>query len=594
MVRAGTGLCIPGNHDVKLVRKLRGKEVKINHGLEATLAEFEALPAEPREASKSEVAGFLGSLVSHYVLDSGKLVLAHAGLREFALYGETTGETDEFGLPIRYNWAAEYRGDALVVYGHTPVPEPLWLNHTVNLDTGCVFGGALTALRYPELETVGVPAAKTYAEPVRPLEPATKIIPQQADDNLLDLEDVIGKRIITTRLRKNVIIREAQSIAALETLSRYTVDPKWLVYLPPTMAAPTTSSRDGLLEHPDEAVDYYRKEGVTSLVCQEKHMGSRAVVIICRDNAAAKARFGVSSEDPGTVYTRTDRLFFTDSDLQRALLTQLQNALHEANFWNDFATDWAVFDAELMPWSHKAQVLLEQQYAPTGASAQHTLELSLEALDSAQRRGQDTRMLLRQFAKRLQEVQRYTRAYRRYCWPVDNVTDLKLALFQLLATEGSVYTERSHVWHLEAVRRYLGNALSVVPTAFRELDLRESDAVGAVISWWEELTQAGGEGMVVKPAFPVTQGKRGVVQPGIKVRGQNYLRIIYGPEYLLPENLERLRPRNVSTKRSLALQEFALGLEALERFVKKVPLREVHECIVGILALENEGLDPRL
>ncbi|HEX2622017.1 MAG TPA: AAA family ATPase [Phototrophicaceae bacterium] len=176
MVEAETALCIPGNHDIKLMRKLRGKNVQITHGLADSLAQLEAEPPEFHR----QAADFIDSLTSHYILDDGKLVVAHAGMkesmagrasgtvREFALYGETTGETDEFGLPVRYNWAAEYRGDAMVVYGHTPVPEPEWLNRTINIDTGCVFGGALTALRYPEQELVAVPALYTYAEPARP------------------------------------------------------------------------------------------------------------------------------------------------------------------------------------------------------------------------------------------------------------------------------------------------------------------------------------------------------------------------------------------------------------------------------------------
>ena len=608
MVVAGTALCVPGNHDVKLVRKLRGKDVQVRHGLEATLAELSALPADLQESYARDVANFLDGLVSHYILDSGKLVLAHAGLREdlqgrasgkvreFALYGETTGETDHFGLPVRHNWAADYRGEALVVYGHTPVPEPVWLNGTVNIDTGCVFGGALTALRYPERETVSVAAARTYAEPVRPLNStaAENLTPQQLDDDLLDLEDITGKRLISTRLRKSIVIREEQSAAALETLSRYTVDPKWLVYLPPTMAAPTTSSHVGLLEHPDEAFDYYKKEGVAALVCEEKHMGSRAVAIVCRDGAAARARFGVSGEDAGIIYTRTGRPFFTDTALQNALLEQLRKALSTADFWNDFSTDWVALDTELMPWSQKARALLERQYAPTAAAAHRTFTLSLGALTAAQRRNVDTNTLIEQFQVRQEEARRYADTYRRYCWPVDSVNDLKLAPFQVLATEGAVHTERPHVWHLGAVKRYLGDAPNVRLTTFREVNLDEPNSVEAVTAWWEELTKAGGEGMVVKPASPVVSGKRGVVQPGIKVRGRDYLRIIYGPEYLLPGNLERLRSRNVSVKRSLALQEFALGLEALERFVRGSPLREVHECVAGVLALESEVLDPRL
>jgi protein phosphatase len=186
MVTEGAALCVPGNHDIKLVRKLRGKDVKITHGLADTLEQLEKEPPGFRD----EVAAFLDGLVSHYVLDNGKLTVAHAGMKEemqgrgsgavrdFALYGETTGELDNFGLPVRVNWAAEYQGKAMVVYGHTPVPEPEWLNRTINIDTGCVFGGRLTALRYPERELVSVPAHRTYYEPARPfLEPEAAVPP---------------------------------------------------------------------------------------------------------------------------------------------------------------------------------------------------------------------------------------------------------------------------------------------------------------------------------------------------------------------------------------------------------------------------------
>jgi protein phosphatase len=183
MTLAGTGLCVPGNHDAKLVRKLKGGDVKLAHGLELTMAEFDALAPERRPGIEKHVGSFLDGLVTHLVLDGGRLVVAHAGLpqdmqgrasaavRAFALYGETTGETDEAGRPIRYQWAVDYRGRSRVVYGHTPVPEVEWLNHTVNIDTGCAFGGKLTALRYPELELVSVAAARTYWRPRRPFLP---------------------------------------------------------------------------------------------------------------------------------------------------------------------------------------------------------------------------------------------------------------------------------------------------------------------------------------------------------------------------------------------------------------------------------------
>jgi protein phosphatase len=328
MVETGQALCVPGNHDMKLVRKLNGQNVQVTHGLDKTLAEIEALPDDLRAEYKKKMAAFFHALVSHYVLDDGRLVVAHAGMKEemqgrglakvrdFALYGETTGETDEFGLPVRYNWAAEYRGAAMVVYGHTPTPVAEWLNRTINIDTGCVFGGKLTALRYPEKELVSIPAAKIYAQPAKPLltEDATPTRPQ-GDDGLLRIEDVIGKRIIATRLRGNVTIREENAIAALEVMSRFAANPKWLIYLPPTMSPSETSQRPDLLEHPAEAFAYYLKQGAAQLVCEQKHMGSRAVTIVCRDEAAARSRFGVVDEGIGICYTRTGRRFFTDPAL---------------------------------------------------------------------------------------------------------------------------------------------------------------------------------------------------------------------------------------------------------------------------------------
>src|SRR5262249_10455076 len=304
MTVAGSALCVPGNHDMKLMRKLRGKDVQVTHGLANSLAEIDALRDEVRPAFCKDVAEFLDGLGGHYVLDDGKLVVAHAGMktemqgrgsgkvREFALYGETTGETDEFGLPVRFNWAAEYRGTAMVVYGHTPVPEPDWLNRTVNIDTGCVFGGKLTARRYPEKEFVSVPAARTYCEPARPflaeVQQAPKLTAQQAHDDVLDAGDVLGKRIVTTRLRGSVTIREAHATAALEVMSRFAANPKWLIYLPPTMSPCETTSAPGLLEHPAEAFNYFRTRGAPHVICEQKHMGSRAVVIVCQEEQAAR------------------------------------------------------------------------------------------------------------------------------------------------------------------------------------------------------------------------------------------------------------------------------------------------------------------
>lgn len=605
MVASGAALAVPGNHDVKLLRKLRGKDVKLTHGLAESVAQLEREPEEFRR----QVTAFIDDLVSHYVLDDGRLVVAHAGMkeamqgrgsgkvREFALYGETTGETDEYGLPVRYDWAAEYRGKASVVYGHTPVPDAEWLNNTICIDTGCVFGGKLSALRWPEREVASVLAARVYFEPAKPLAKPTPpaLSAQQEHDTLLDLGDVTGKRIVSTRLFHNLTIREENSAAALEAMSRFAVDPRWLIYLPPTMSPSETSREPGLLEHPSEALGYFAKEGVARAVCEEKHMGSRAVVVVCRDASVARRRFGVDTGDAAICYTRTGRRFFTDAALERIFLERVRASLDASGFWDEHATDWACIDAELMPWSLKAQELLRDQYAAVGAASRTAIPAVVAALEGAAARGLDVAPLLDRSRVRNELASRYVDAYRRFCWPVTTVDDLRLAPFHLLATEGKVHVERDHVWHMETLAKVCkADPGLLVATPYKVVDLRDETARADAVRWWEELTGRGGEGMVVKPLEFSVRGKRGLLQPAVKCRGPEYLRIIYGPEYTLPENLDRLRSRGLSTKRSLALREFALGVEALERFVRREPLRRVHECVFGVLALESEPVDPRL
>lgn len=604
MVEAGTALCVPGNHDLKLMRKLRGKNVKVSHGLDRSLEQLEREPPE----FKAKVADFIDALVSHYVLDDGKLVVAHAGMkesmqgrgsgkvREFALYGETTGETDEYGLPVRYNWASEYRGTAMVVYGHTPVPEAEWLNNTICIDTGCVFGGMLTALRYPEREIVSVPAARVYCEPARPIEkpqPPTSLSAQHDHDDVLDIDDVGGKRIISTRLHHNITVRADNAAAALEVMSRFAANPKWLIYLPPTMSPSETSPRPGLLEHPDEAFESYRRAGIERVICEEKHMGSRAIVIVCRDRDAARRIFGVVEDEIGVCYTRTGRRFFGEPKVEAQVLERIRASLEESGFWKDLNTDWVCLDCELMPWSIKAQELLRDQYAAVGSAGHAAIAESIAVLERARENGMAVDELLESARRKLENVHRFTAAYRRYCWTVKDLEDIRIAPFHLLATEGTVHVDKDHTWHMEMLAKLRCDGDSILmATSYKIVDLNDEASCAEATTWWKELTGRGGEGMVVKPLTFVARSRRGLVQPAIKCRGPEYLRIIYGPDY--PDHIDRLRARGLSVKRSLALRELALGIEALERFVRRDPLRRVHECVFAILALESEPVDPRL
>ncbi|NLX65424.1 MAG: polynucleotide kinase-phosphatase [Bacteroidales bacterium] len=607
MVNAGVAYCVPGNHDMKLQKWLKGKQVQLTHGLDVTVSQFESESA----AFKKSVEQFLYSLISHYLFDKGRLVVAHAVLKEemhgrgsgavrsFCLYGETTGETDEFGLPIRYDWAREYRGNAKVVYGHTPVPEAEWLNNTIDIDTGCVFGGKLTALRYPEEELVSVKAKMTYCEPVRPIafnESENKLTSQQEYDDLLDIEDVTGKRIVQTRLRNNITISEENSIAALEVMSRFAMNPKWLIYLPPTMSPCATSELPEFLEHPSQALNYYKKRGIEKVLCEEKHMGSRAVLVICKDIQAAIRRFGVEDGRMGVCYTRTGRNFFNDPDIEKIFIARVNQCLSNTHFWDKFNTDWVCLDTELMPWSVKAQALLKEQYASVGAAAGGALPEVVKALQMTFDRGvEDAMPLLEKFSAKEKAIDKYVKTYQNYCWPVDSIDDYKLAPFHILATEGTVHIDKNHEWHMKNIAAICqGDSKLFLATRYKIVDLNDTSSYNEALQWWLDLTNNGGEGMVVKPCDFIAYGQEGLLQPAVKCRGSEYLRIIYGPEYDAPENRERLKNRGLSRKQSLALREFALGIEGLERFVRKEPLRRVHESIFGVLALESEYVDPRL
>lgn len=612
MVKSGNALAVPGNHDVKLVKYLLGKNVQLTHGLNKTVEEL----GKEDESFRNNVKEFLDGLVSHYVLDDGKLVVSHAGLKEeyigrgsmkvrdFCLYGEATGEIDEYGLPVRLNWASDYRGKATVIYGHIPQLEVQTMNGTCCIDTGCVFGGKLTAYRYPERELVDVDALAQYYAPVKPLSPT-----QAVTDDMLTVGDVRGRLYLNTELMPSITVQENNAAAALEIMSRFAADPHWLIYLPPTMSPCETSPIDNYLEHPLEAFAYYRNRGVQTVVCEKKHMGSRAVIVLCHTRETAGKRFGVNDGSKGIIYTRTGRHFFDDADIESEVLSRLDKVLTKTNFWSDFATDWVCLDTELMPWSEKAQTLLSRQYAPVGRAGRESIAAAISALEETCKRpnrpfevdvltsGQkvDPIELLERYKEKQQSIDGYIDAYREYCWKVSSVDDLKIAPFHLLACEGNVFSREKHVWHMDKIKQYCTGIDPVfMATEYICVETADVSSVASGVDWWMKLTGSGGEGMVVKPETFVARRQTEILQPAVKCRGPEYLRIIYGPEYLMPEHLTRLKKRSLSGKRSLAIREFSLGMESLTRFVNKEPLYRVHECVFGVLAFESEPVDPRL
>src|SRR5690606_19076151 len=473
-----------------------------------------------------------------------------------------------------------------------------WLNNTICLDTGCVFGGRLTALRYPERELVDVAAQRTWYEPTRPLEaeaPAEREpgVIDAADVNAVEFESGAPPGGIVDTGHGPVRVPQENTLAALEAMSRFAVDPRWLLYLPPTMAPAPTSADPELLERPREAFEAYRSAGVDRVVCQEKHMGSRAVAVVCRDGAAAERRFAPGSL--GAVYTRTGRPFFRDPATEAEVLAELREGIGAAGLWERLDTDWIALDGEMLPWSAKAEGLIREQYASVGAAARAALPAAAGALAAAAGRGLDVSALSDRIAAAGRDIEEFSAVYRRYTWPVEGSAGLRYAPFAVLAAEGAAFTDRDHLWHMQVAERLAEHCPLVRTTRYLVVETGEEDSAAAGERWWESLVGAGGEGMVVKPlAGAAAEGAKGLAQPGLKVRGPDYLRIIYGPDYLRPERMERLRDRRLGRKAGLAIREHKLGLEALARHARTEPLWRVHQPVFATLALESEPVDPRL
>ena len=316
-------------------------------------------------------------------------------------------------------------------------------------------------------------------------------------------------------------------------------------------------------------------------------------------NTVATNRFGIENEGIGVCYTRTGRNFFNDKNIEQEFIGRVRKALTKSDFWVKHDTSWVCLDTELMPWSAKAQALLSSQYAAVGSSAKNALQAVQQVLEKTKdREVEGATELLNKYASKQNAINRFISAYQNYCWEVRDIDDYKLAPFHILATEGHVHSDKDHIWHMESIKEICFADEEIFKiTPYKIVDTARDESIKDATEWWMALTEKGGEGMVVKPFDFISygsHGKGGLLQPAVKCRGSEYLRIIYGAEYDMPENIQRLKKRGLSRKRSLAIREFALGIEGLERFVNKEPLRRIHESVFGVLALESEEVDPRL
>jgi len=350
LVEAGRARCVAGNHDIRLAEALRGLPVEPGHGLEASLEQLSPLPADVRDA----VAGFLAGLPGHLVLDDGRLVVAHAGLeeihhgsdssaaREAAIHGAYTGRFDDRPMPVRDDWASRYSGTAAVVQGHTPVAETEWFNNTICIDTGCVYGDRLTALRWPEREVVSVPAATVWGRSARGPLPPRRLAARAA----VEPAAILPPAAETLATLRTSAAAEADR-AGHGTPDGNQVHDRWVIHLPPTMSACDATHHGDGLEHPLGAFAYYAAQGLGRVVCQEKHTGLRAVVVVCRDAQVAALRFGVRDGSTGAIHSRTGHRFLAAAE-ETLLVDTVRTAAGAAGLWETLATDWLCLDGELI------------------------------------------------------------------------------------------------------------------------------------------------------------------------------------------------------------------------------------------------------
>ena len=391
-------------------------------------------------------------------------------------------------------------------------------------------------------------------------------------------------REIETRTSKRIRLSEEQWASTLEAFSLRTVDPKWLIYLPSGIASLQRDREDGLLEHPQDAFAYYRDERVFRVVVETKHMGSRAIVVICRDEQVARERFGKA--ELGTIYTRNGRPFFDDPS---EVLGGIHDGLTRARFWERFQTGWACLDGEILPWSVKAQRLISEDH-------RDALEASQAILREIERLQNDIGADFGETLEvRRESLERYSRLLEKY--EGEASSPIAFAPFHLVAVEGRTFFDKNHHWHMQTLNALVRRAgKPFLGTRYETLDVRDEKRVDAVLAWWDELSASGEEGLVIKPLHFVCRGRRGQAQPAIKCRGKEHLRLVYGPDYDAPENRLRLLDRPALARRRQKhrriLRQFALSIEGVERFVRKEELSRIEECVRGVLSLETREVFP--
>ncbi|MGN7478564.1 AAA family ATPase [Solibacillus silvestris] len=601
-IEAGLSYMTDSNHGWKIARWLEGKNVSLNHGDELVEQEFTEYAKvhgeETAKALKERFANMLLKAPSHYILTRNNItqaVVTHAGIKDhyigkeskrisdFCRYGDTQ-QTDSSSKTVRGDWFTQHKTSELIIWGHDVKILPFKANRTINIDQGAVFGGELTAFQYPEQTFKSVKAFANYAgtedNPI--LEAKNK---RFSPPNVAQF--IKGFAVHTTS-GDQITIPKEKALAAMDTFSHHTLPLEQVIYIPPTMSpTPQTSALPDYLEHPAEAFHYYKKNGIQKMIAEKKHMGSRAVIFIAKNRAVAKEF--INSDSLGYITTRTGRAFFEHTQ-QEKMVEKIHAELAAKNYFEQFKTNFVLMDAEILPWNLKAHRLIDQQYETVAENAIMDRYKLIEKFKATEH--VDVTSWLEEYTQKYKNAARFDAVFKNYCWPTNELSGIQIAPFHILAHSSSTNFHQPHSWHMQMNAHLAKDSELFIATEYRLIESEKDEQ--EVMNWWQDMTENGHEGIVIKPLDFLAYYKGKLLQPAIKVRGREYLRIIYGMDYTNEAFMKKLKQRNPSRKMKNALLEFKLGLEGISRFVSLESSTRVHECALATLALESDTIDPRL
>lgn len=535
---------VRGNHDARLLRWLDNQDDFSNvFGFCVTKEQFECAYREYGARFFGDVARHIRSLPSYLWLDGGRLVVSHAGIQEdmiggsgdyvddFCVYGQKTLDDE------RLFWMYDYHGSVYNVYGHFSVKEPHWIQKTLCVDNGCVYGGRLTALQWPSQNIVSQPALETWFE--------SSMIELEPKKDWFLKEDV--SRFLThTMLSRDVQVSKDSIQNAYSSMVGAMSFFPWMVCIPPSMGAADSSYQEGYLEHPASAFEMYRKEGVKEASIQAKYMGSRGITVIKRTDEE-----GVFPKGPGVMLTKSGHPMFSDNQRMDGFIRELRRAVTDAGLWDIFG-DYVVFDGELMPWSEKGQRLIQGSFMASYEAYDALQKAVCKEIDVYRERGLNA--FTSPFAERDSDIDAFGKECRKY---IDE-DDAYYVPFMIITSERKAYWDVPHAEQLALLDKMVSPLIK--PVSHRTCVLEDAQSCQEAVLFWESLIKDG-EGVVIK-AKTVAETIPLKVPPMVKIRGPEYLRLVYGPSY--QNDLNELRKRNIKGRNTLVKHATIAMMVAVE------------------------------